>query len=99
MLAIVEKIEPHEPAIFGPPAWNKNFAPYSDAQFTAYQKLTGQREKQFFTDVVNQFGGPQGVQFREIINPRTSREDFVRKLNNRFTAIRKQVKLEVFGKD
>ncbi|KAB2832379.1 MAG: hypothetical protein F9K51_05200 [Candidatus Dadabacteria bacterium] len=99
MLKLVEKIEPHEEPIFGPPTWNKNFAPYSDEQFTAYQKLVGRREKQLVTEVVNQLGGPNGIQFEQIISNPVSRGKFVRQLNNRFTVIRKRAKAEAFGKE
>lgn len=99
MLAIVNKIEPDEPAIFGPPTYNKTFRFYTNEQFTAYQKLVGQREKQFVTSLVNELGGPNGVRFEQIISNRTSRADFVRRMNNRFTAIRKQAKMEVFGRE
>jgi hypothetical protein len=99
MLAIVNRIEPEEKAIFGPPAYNKTFRYYTNEQFTAYQKAVGPKEKQFVTDVVNQLGGPQGVRFEQIISNRTSREDFVRQLNNRFTTIRKRTKAEIFGRE
>ena len=94
MLRLIERMQPHEDPIYGPPTWNKDFAIYTDKQFTAYQKLVGQREKQFFTDLVNQLGD---IRYEQIIYNRTSREQFVKRINNRFTAIRKRAKAEVFG--